>query len=215
VPAFQPTGDPKEGIMKRLYVLYDSQCGLCAELKRWAQWQPSYLELHFVAAGSAQAEQMFPGVCKPGKPEELIVISDEGGVYRDTRAWILCLYALENYREWAIRLSTPSLMPLARQAFHFLSRNRSRLSDWLGLDAEKKLAEVLRRQPVAACEVQKKDSKGAPANCPFCKGIVKLQDAVHCPECGSIHHLECWVANDYRCSIYGCSPAKLLEARAQ
>jgi len=52
----------------------------------------------------------FPGIdaLKPG--EQLLVISDEGAVYRGAHAWIMCLWALENYREHAQRLAHPALL---------------------------------------------------------------------------------------------------------
>ncbi|MFY0575769.1 hypothetical protein ACN28S_16675 [Cystobacter fuscus] len=48
----------------------------------------------------------------------------------------MVLWALEDYREWALRLSSPTLMPLARNAFELLSSNRRRLSGWLHLEDE-------------------------------------------------------------------------------
>ena len=51
-----------------------------------------------------------------------MVVSDEGAVYRDGSAWIMCLFALEEYRDWANRLAHPLLRPLARQAFALLSQ---------------------------------------------------------------------------------------------
>jgi predicted DCC family thiol-disulfide oxidoreductase YuxK len=189
--------------MKRLCVLYDEKCGLCYELKNWVARQPAFLELSFVPAGSPEAGRMFPGLVNPGRPEELIAISDEGGVYRDTHAYIMCLYALQEYREWAMRLSTPALMPLARQAFRFISRNRSRLSDWLGMDGEARLATRLKKEMPPVCDLRKTESE---THCPFCKTAIPKEQAVYCPECGAIHHRECWIGNDYHCSIFGCSP---------
>ncbi len=48
----------------------------------------------------------------------------------------MVLWALVDYREWALRLSNPALMPLARNAFELLSSNRRRLSGWLHLEDE-------------------------------------------------------------------------------
>ena len=59
------------------------------------------------------------------------MISDAGEVYLNNHAWIMCLYALEEYRDWALRLASPLLLPLARQAFETLSRNRQAISRWL------------------------------------------------------------------------------------
>ena len=99
--------------MERLYVLYDSRCGLCSWAKRWLLRQPAFLDLKFIPAGSPLAARLFPGLSRPGDPpEELVVVSDQGGVYRDASAWIMCLFALEEYREWAGRLTHPLLRPL-------------------------------------------------------------------------------------------------------
>jgi predicted DCC family thiol-disulfide oxidoreductase YuxK len=139
--------------MRRLYVLYDARCGLCSWAHRWMRRQPAFLELVFVPAGSERAERLFPGLARPGVPEELIVVADDGGVYRDGRAWIMCLYALQEYREWSIRLSRPMLLPLARQAFALLSRNRARISRWLDLAGEAEIVETLRQVHAPACDL--------------------------------------------------------------
>ncbi len=98
--------------MRRLYILYDPRCGLCSWARCWLARQPAYFELTFVPAGSEQAVRLFPGLTRLGEVEELVVISDDGAVYRDSRAWIMSLYALEDYRELALRLAHPLLLPL-------------------------------------------------------------------------------------------------------
>jgi hypothetical protein len=66
----------------------------------------------------------------------------------------MCLWALENYREWAFRLSAPALLPFSRQAFELLSRNRKSISRRLGLLPEPELAETLRGAATApACGI--------------------------------------------------------------
>jgi hypothetical protein len=60
-----------------------------------------------------------------------LVISDEGAVYRGAHAWIMCLWALENYREHAQRMAHPILLPFARIVCELLSGNRFFLSDAL------------------------------------------------------------------------------------
>jgi predicted DCC family thiol-disulfide oxidoreductase YuxK len=138
--------------MERLYVLYDDQCGLCSWSKRWLMRQATLIDLRFIPAGSTAAERLFPGVDRPGEPpEELVVVSDQGAVYRDGNAWIMCLFALEAYRDWANRLAHPLLRPLARQAFALLSKQRSRISRWLSLASEAEIAETLRQVNAPAC----------------------------------------------------------------
>src|SRR5262245_41343976 len=136
--------------MHRLYILYDPHCGLCTWARRWLARQPAFLDLTFIPAGSKPALELFPGLARAGTGngtedeaeavEELVVISDDGAVYRNSRAWIMSLYALEDYREWALRLSHPLLLPLARQAFALISRQRQRISRWLDLASEVQIA---------------------------------------------------------------------------
>jgi predicted DCC family thiol-disulfide oxidoreductase YuxK len=147
--------------MRRLYILYDPRCGLCSWARRWLARQPAYLELTFIPAGSELAVQLFPGLTRPGEAEELVVISDDGGVYRDSSAWIMSLYALEGHREWALRLAHPLLLPLARQAFSLISRERRRISRWLDLASEVEIAETLRRVNEPACAIGRPAPGGA------------------------------------------------------
>src|SRR6478609_129416 len=107
--------------METLYVLYDARCGLCSLARRWLVQQAPLIRLSFIPAGSVLAGRLFPGVSRPGDPiEELVVVSDEGAVYRNDSAWIMCLFALEEYRGWANRLAHPLLRPFARQGFALL-----------------------------------------------------------------------------------------------
>jgi predicted DCC family thiol-disulfide oxidoreductase YuxK len=117
--------------MKCLYVLFDADCELCVRCRNWLAQQPAFVPLVFIAFQSDEAQRRFPGVnaLKPG--EQLLVISDEGAVYRGAHAWIMCLWALENYREHAQRLAHPALRPLAKAVCELLSRKRFFLSDAL------------------------------------------------------------------------------------
>lgn len=137
--------------MKQLTVLYDSSCGFCVSCRRWLEAQPAYVTLRFLPARSAVAERLFPDLAGLAEADELAVVSDEGHVYRGASAWLMCLWALEDYREWAFRLSAPALLPLARQAFELLSRNRKSISRQLGLLPEPELLETLRGAPSPTC----------------------------------------------------------------
>ena len=55
-------------------------------------------------------------------------MSDEGDVYRGSHAWIVCLWALKDYREWSFRFAQPALLPLARGIVEWVSTRRHRLS---------------------------------------------------------------------------------------
>jgi hypothetical protein len=126
--------------------------------------QHSLIDLRFIPAGTAVANRLFPGLCRPGEPpEELVVVSDQGAVYRNGSAWIMCLFALEAYRDWANRLAHPLLRPLARQAFSLLSRQRSRISRWLSLASEVEIAETLGQITVPLCTPPDSRVTAAPA----------------------------------------------------
>lgn len=140
--------------MEKLYVLYDPKCELCERLKDWLLVQRSWLGLCMVPAGSDKARKMFPELEKIASANDLVVISDEGEVYLNDRAWIMALYALEEYRDWACRLSHPLLLPLARQAFATLSRNRYAISRWLiGKYGPERIAGELRKVALQPCSL--------------------------------------------------------------
>jgi predicted DCC family thiol-disulfide oxidoreductase YuxK len=139
--------------MKRLYVLYDANCGLCSRIRRWAEGQPAYVELEFIASGSSRAARWFPTLTRDDRREELVVVGDDGSVYSGDTSWIMVLYALEAYREWAIRLSRPWLLPHARVAFKVLSDNRKRVSSFLGLVSDRDLMDILRGESAPGCAV--------------------------------------------------------------
>ena len=139
--------------MEKLYVLYDPKCELCARLKDWLLAQRSWLGLAMVPAGSERAQRMFPELDKVATCHDLVVISDEGHVYLNNSAWIMTLYALEDYRDWACRLAHPLVAPFVRQAFAMISKNRHAISRWLHLAAPEDLAGELRKVPLAPCAV--------------------------------------------------------------
>jgi predicted DCC family thiol-disulfide oxidoreductase YuxK len=120
--------------MKLLTVLYDPSCGFCVRCCEWLRGQEVLVALRFVPAGSVEALALFPRL-RPGATDELVVVSDQGAVYRGERAYIVCLYALRDYRAWSYRFADPALRPLARRAFDWLSHNRKDLSRWLALEA--------------------------------------------------------------------------------
>jgi predicted DCC family thiol-disulfide oxidoreductase YuxK len=137
--------------MEKLYVLYDPKCELCQRLKDWLLIQRSWLGLCMVPAGSEKAKKMFPELQQIASTNDLAVVSDEGQVYLNNNAWIMALYALEEYRDWACRMAHPLLAPLARQAFAAISRNRYAISRWLSAGGPEEIANELRRVPLEPC----------------------------------------------------------------
>jgi len=139
--------------MEKLYVLYDPKCELCQRLKDWLLIQRSWLGLAMVPAGSERAQKMFPELNNVASCNDLVVISDDGQVYLNNSAWIMVLYALDDYSEWACRLAHPMIAPFARQAFEMISKNRYAISRWLSHDRPEEIAGELRKVPLAPCAV--------------------------------------------------------------
>jgi predicted DCC family thiol-disulfide oxidoreductase YuxK len=137
--------------MQKLFVLYDPKCELCCRLKDWLMSQPSWIVLELIPAGSPTARKMFPQLEQIASRNDLAVVSDEGAVYLNDRAWIMALYALEEYRDWAARLAHPLLMPLARQAYAALASNRHFLSRWVSSTNPEAIAAELRNVAIEPC----------------------------------------------------------------
>lgn len=136
-------------MVDRLTVLYDADCGFCVKCRWWVQNQPKLVDVEMLPSKGPDVAARYPELL--GTKDELIAIDDEGGIYRGTDAWLMCLWALEEYREWAERLASPALRPLARGAFAMISGGRKKLSGWFALAPEEELAEVLGRAQPPRC----------------------------------------------------------------
>lgn len=145
--------------MQSLTVLYDARCNLCAQVKAWLEQQPAYLELVFLPAGSPAARQRFPKLDHASTLAEMTVISDTGAVYTESNAWVICLWALRNYRGWALRLATPELQPLARRVAIWVAQNRFRFGsrsfdDLLATEVAGPAGTALDARCGPACEIR-------------------------------------------------------------
>lgn len=136
--------------MNKLTVLYDASCGFCVKCRWWIEYQPKLVDVEMLPSGGPDARARFPELDAPGFKDELLAVDDQGGVYRGTDAWLVCLWALEEYREWAERLASPLLRPLARGAFAALSAGRKKISTWFEMETED-LAQELRRAEPPRC----------------------------------------------------------------
>jgi predicted DCC family thiol-disulfide oxidoreductase YuxK len=117
--------------MQKLFVLYDMNCDFCRRCRRWMEEEPAFLPVQFVAAQSDDARRLLPDWEKYKVTNELTVLGDDGALYQGPHAFIMCLYALVEFRELSLRLASPTLLPFARQIFHFVSNNRVAISKWL------------------------------------------------------------------------------------
>jgi len=110
----------------RLTVLYDPNCRVCRMARGWLQLQKQLVPLEFVGAGSAEAARRFPSLTADQTLHEIHVIDDRGRVYRGSKAWTLCIWALEDFRSWSIWMSQPHVQPRARQFVEMFANNRHR-----------------------------------------------------------------------------------------
>jgi predicted DCC family thiol-disulfide oxidoreductase YuxK len=113
-----------------LTVLYDARCDLCCRIRAWLQSQTKYVELAFIPAGSDAARHRFPQLDHAITLTELTIISSRGEVYRGAKAWLMCLWALREYRAWSLRLASPELMPIARRLIARVSSQRFKLGHY-------------------------------------------------------------------------------------
>ena len=131
------------GPIKCLYVLYDSQCELCVRCRDWLMKQAAFVPLVFVALRSEDMRKRFPGIDALKPSEQLLVIPDKGPSYRGAYAWVMCLWALRNYRKHAQRMSHPILLPFAQIVCELLSRNQFYLSDALFRQEPRNAAQLI------------------------------------------------------------------------
>ena len=119
--------------MRTLTVLYDPDCGLCRRAHDWVAAQSKIVELVFVPCASDEARKRYPQLNHELTKKDLTVIGDEGAVYFGPKAWLMLLWALCSYRDWAYRLSSPELLPTTRRVVSVISQNRYQIGRAAGL----------------------------------------------------------------------------------
>ncbi|MGW1718050.1 thiol-disulfide oxidoreductase DCC family protein [Streptomyces sp. NPDC002156] len=102
--------------VRRLTVLYDADCELCAFVREWLVRQPQLVPLVLVPAGSERARGLFPTLDHSATLADITVVGDGGQVYRGAGAWVVVLWALREHRPLAHRLSTPAGARVAKAA---------------------------------------------------------------------------------------------------
>src|SRR5260221_2589799 len=119
--------------MNTLTLLYALECGLCRRVHGWLADQPKLVELRMIPIKTDAARRRYPQLNHDLTAEDLTVISNEGAVYFGPKAWLMVLWALCRYREWAYRLATPQLLPTTRRVVSMISERRYRISPDSGL----------------------------------------------------------------------------------
>ncbi|WP_188279413.1 thiol-disulfide oxidoreductase DCC family protein [Streptomyces sp. CBMA29] len=127
-PARPPAPRPPRPPVRRLTVLYDPACRLCAFVRDWLIRQRQLVKLDMVPVGSPEAVHRFPGLDHAATGREITVVGDSGQLYRGDSAWVVCLWALADHRAFSHTLATPAGRRLARAAVLTAAKYRERSS---------------------------------------------------------------------------------------
>ncbi|HEU5076087.1 MAG TPA: DCC1-like thiol-disulfide oxidoreductase family protein [Polyangiaceae bacterium] len=111
---------------KTLTVLFDPGCPLCRRCRDWMLTQPAYLPIQVIACTSERARREFREI--PWLGDALVVVSDTRDVWAGPAAFLTCLWALEDWREWSYSLAGPAFAPLAERFFQTISAHKLSLS---------------------------------------------------------------------------------------
>jgi predicted DCC family thiol-disulfide oxidoreductase YuxK len=95
--------------------------------------QPKLIELRFIPCNSGEARHHYPKLDHALTEKDLTVVSDGGAVYFGSKAWLMVLWALAQYRDWSYRLASPDLLPTTRRVVSVISQNRYQIGRVAGL----------------------------------------------------------------------------------
>jgi predicted DCC family thiol-disulfide oxidoreductase YuxK len=113
----RPPRRPAQGTpLERLTVLYDPDCRLCAFISNWLPRQRQLVPLDLVPVGSDRARRLFPELDHAATAREVTVVGDGGQVYRGDSAWLVCLWALSEFRPLSHTFALPRNRKMARAA---------------------------------------------------------------------------------------------------
>jgi len=138
--------------MKTLTIFFDARCGLCCRFSRWLMTQPARVSIQFLPYDSDEALRLFPRMMEVHADREIVVLADDGRWWQGTGAWLTCLWATREYRDWSFRLASPALRPWVSKAVSLLSGNRLKLSELLRLRSEAEMATALASIAAPACD---------------------------------------------------------------
>jgi predicted DCC family thiol-disulfide oxidoreductase YuxK len=140
--------------MNTLTLFYDARCGLCSQARQWLSGQPAYVRLEFLPYDSPEAAVRLPGIRHLQADQEILVMADTGEVWQGAGAWVVCLWALREYRVWSSRLASPAMQGIARRIVHLVSQNRLKLSSLLRLKGDAVLLALPEVRPAhTACRI--------------------------------------------------------------
>jgi len=132
---------------QEITVYYDGHCGMCCSFQEWIYRQERLAPIRFIPYQSLGTEAAPPRIRGLDPGREMVVHTREDLLYQGAEAWVICLYALTEYRGWALRLSSPTLLPLAKKVCTHLATNRRRLSKIFFRKKDAEVARELHKMP--------------------------------------------------------------------
>lgn len=132
--------------MHTLTLFYDARCGLCSRVRQWLSLQPAYVRLDFVPYDSPEAKVRLPGIQHLQADQEIVVMADTGEVWQGAGAWVMCLWALREYRAWSVKMASPAMQGVARKMVHWISQNRIGLSRLMGFKSDAEVIAMSERE---------------------------------------------------------------------
>lgn len=140
------------GAATEVWVLYDAGCGFCCRCRDWLEGQRQRVRLRFLDRDAPETDERFPGLrARTGARDEMVVVDQAGRFYLGPKAWLVCLWALRDYRAWSRRLASPMLRPLARRLYGMVSSSRYGISEAMGLLSDRELQGMLAAETEPGC----------------------------------------------------------------
>ena len=118
---------------EKLTVFFDAQCGMCVRAASWLEREPCYFPVELLPMQSREARDRYPEIAAELDNGTFVVLDDRGGVYLESSARLMLLYATRRYRPLSLKLSHPALRPLVDRFLNAVGQNRYRISRLLGL----------------------------------------------------------------------------------
>ena len=109
-------------------VFYDNQCVFCVRCMQWMKKQKSLIPVDFYPMHDQRTQHKYIHLKKHFARDQFVVEDSNGGVYVDTDARIMCLYALARYRDLSYKIAEPNARKMADKFFDIISKNRMIIS---------------------------------------------------------------------------------------
>ena len=127
--------------IQALFVLYDDRCEFCRRCAAWLENAEQCVPLSLIPRSSEKAKKHFSNVLSGH--DELVVVASNGGVYKGADAFVVALWALDDYREWSYWISEEPLRQKTRALFHWLSTRRQNVSNYLKMFSSEDIVQAI------------------------------------------------------------------------